>query len=97
VVRSPPVRGITAVRARALAVLEVILNWVYSVLAILAGIASFEYGTPVSLPVFGLAFGAAALLRESRSSRRFPVLFSAALGCLVCGLVVIVRLLAVNR
>jgi hypothetical protein len=63
----------------------------------MAGITSFGSGNPAALPVFGLAFGAAALVRESRGSRRKPIFVASGLGCLVCGLGTIVSLLVVHR
>jgi hypothetical protein len=70
---------------------------VYSSLSILAGISSFGFGNPAALPVFGLAFGSAALLRESRGARRRPVLLTAGFGCIVCGLGTLVSLMLVHR
>ena len=73
------------------------MNWIYSSLSILAGVASFGFGNPAGLPVFGLAFGAAAALRESRSSRRLPVYLAAGFGCLVSALGTLISLMAVHH
>lgn len=52
---------------------------------------------PAALPVFGLAFGTAAILRESRGLQRLPVLLAAGLGCLVCGAGTILNLMVFHR
>ncbi len=73
------------------------MNLLYTALSVLAGIASLQSGHPRGLPVLGLAFGAAAVLRESRGSRRLLVLLVAGLGCLASGLGTIGSLVAVYR
>jgi len=44
------------------------------------GAWSFTLGDPAAIPVFGLAFGAAGIVRESRGSKRVVVILISGLG-----------------
>jgi hypothetical protein len=45
---------------------------------------AFALQDPAAVPVFGLAFGAAGLIREARGPRRKAVLAIACVGIVVC-------------
>jgi len=68
----------------------------YAALSVVLGFASLG-GSPAALPVLGLAFGAAALVRESQTARRSAVYASAACGCAFSAVATALRLVTVHR
>lgn len=68
----------------------------YAVLSVLLGFVSFG-GGPGALPVFGLAFGAAALVRESRTTHRTAVYAGAACGCILSVVATAIMLIANHK
>lgn len=70
------------------------MNAIYGILSILFGVGTFFFVNPAGLPVFGLAFAAAGLLRESRGEKRKAVIAISILGAVICGVGTVVSLLA---
>lgn len=70
------------------------MNWLYSALALLLGFVGLDGRNPAVLPSLGMAFGAAALVRESRAGRRPGVRALAGLGCALSGLAAAIHFLA---
>jgi hypothetical protein len=73
------------------------MNIVYAVLGLVLGLSAFAFRDPAAVPVFGLAFGLAAVLRESRGLKRRGVLALACVGCLISLVGSILAILVRNR
>jgi hypothetical protein len=60
--------------------------------SVVLGTMSFRFLNPAGVPVIGLAFAAAGLVRESRESKRMFVFFLLAAGAALCGYATFVSL-----
>jgi hypothetical protein len=56
------------------------MNIVFGILSILCGYLSFGPGNPPVIPVLGIAFASAGLVRENRGSKRKGVVILCALA-----------------
>ena len=67
------------------------MNILYGVLSLICGFLSFGAGNPALIPVLGLAFGAAGLVRENRGEKRKGIVALCAIGLVlsVVGLVLL--------
>jgi hypothetical protein len=59
------------------------MSALFGIFAILLGVAAFMFTNPAGVPIFGLAFGAAGFLRESRGSKRAGIFILLSLGTLI--------------
>ena len=69
------------------------MNMVYGVLSIIFGVGTFFFANPAGVPVFGLAFAAAGLIRESRGQKRKIVIAISVIGALICAAGTVVSLM----
>ena len=73
------------------------MNYVYAVLSLGLGLSAFAFRDPAGVPVLGLAFGLAAVLRESRGSKRRAVLAIAGVGSAISLVGSILAIMIRNR
>ena len=73
------------------------MNYAYAVLSLALGLGAFAFRDPAGVPVLGLAFGLAAVLREYRGLKRRVVLALAAVGCVVSLVGSVLAILIRNR
>ena len=61
----------------------------FGLLAVVFGVGAFAFANPAGVPIFGLAFAAAGLLREFRGSKRMGIFILLGTGSLICAVSVL--------
>jgi hypothetical protein len=70
------------------------MNIVYGILSVVFGVGTFFFANRAGVPVFGLAFAAAGLLRELRGQKRKPVIAVSVVGAIICTIGTVVSLMS---